>query len=179
MSSRYAGDCRHPDPGDQSITGSYPGCKLGERELAEIFEVSRIVIRQALIRLADDGLAQIERNRGAFVARPSMQEAMEIYDALTARGTGRRRPALATGWGGRLRPSCRQHVEAQRQAVASGNDGACPTFSARNFILSSSASAVNRSCTEIHAQLVRRTTLLRSLISADSTIAICWPTTSA
>ncbi|RUX44695.1 GntR family transcriptional regulator, partial [Mesorhizobium sp. M7A.F.Ca.CA.002.09.1.1] len=60
-----------------------PGCKLGERELAEIFDVSRIVVRQALIRLADDGLGQIERNRGAFVARPSMQEAMEIYDALT------------------------------------------------------------------------------------------------
>ena len=29
------------------------------------------------------GLAQIERHRGAFVARPSMQDAMEIYDALT------------------------------------------------------------------------------------------------
>ena len=56
-----------------------PGCKLGERELSEIFGVSRIVIRQALIRLADHGLAQIERNRGAFVASPSVEEAKNVF----------------------------------------------------------------------------------------------------
>jgi DNA-binding GntR family transcriptional regulator len=55
-----------------------PGSKLGERDLAEIFGVSRIVIRQALIRLADDDLVQIERNRGAFVAKPGMQEALRF-----------------------------------------------------------------------------------------------------
>ena len=30
-----------------------PGAKLGERELSELFDVSRIVIRQALVRLSE------------------------------------------------------------------------------------------------------------------------------
>ncbi|RUU14692.1 GntR family transcriptional regulator [Mesorhizobium sp. USDA-HM6] len=113
-----------------------PGCKLGERELAEIFDVSRIVVRQALIRLADDGLAQIERNRGAFVAKPSMQEAMEIYD------------------------------ERQRQAVAAGNDALADVLG-QEFHTVFVRLSRNKVMQEIHAQLVRRTTLLRSLITAD------------
>ena len=52
-----------------------PGCQARRTRAWRDFQVSRIVVRQALIRLADDGLAQIERNRGAFVAKPSMQEA--------------------------------------------------------------------------------------------------------
>lgn len=142
-----------------------PGCKLGERELSEIFDVSRIVVRQALIRLADDGLAQIERNRGAFVARPSMQEALEIYDALTlveqgvaAQLSERLGPA---GWG-----ELRQHVERQRQAVASGNEALADVLG-QEFHAVFVRLSRNKVMQEIHAQLVRRTTLLRSLITAD------------
>ncbi|AMY03794.1 GntR family transcriptional regulator [Mesorhizobium ciceri] len=142
-----------------------PGCKLGERELAEIFDVSRIVVRQALIRLADDGLAQIERNRGAFVARPSMQEAMEIYDALTLVEQG-----VAAQLSDRLGPAgwaeLRQHVERQRQAVAAGNDALADVLG-QEFHTVFVRLSRNKVMQEIHAQLVRRTTLLRSLISAD------------
>ncbi|MDX0753033.1 GntR family transcriptional regulator [Sinorhizobium medicae] len=142
-----------------------PGCKLGERELAEILKVSRIVIRQALIRLADDGLAQIERNRGAFVARPSMQEAMEIYDALTLVEQG-----VAAQLSDRLGPAgfaeLRQHVERQRQAIEAGNDALADVLGQEFHTLFVRLSR-NKVMQEIHAQLVRRTTLLRSLISAD------------
>ena len=64
-----------------------PGAKLGERELSEIFQVSRIVIRQALIRLSEDGLVTVERNRGAFVAKPSLAEAVEVFETLTKEWT--------------------------------------------------------------------------------------------
>ncbi len=43
-----------------------PGCKLGERELAEIFEVSRIVIRQAR-----SGLPTTGWRRSSAIAAPS------------------------------------------------------------------------------------------------------------
>ena len=56
-----------------------PGAKLGERELSEIFDVSRIVIRQALVRLSEEGFVTIERNRGAFVIKPSLQDARDVY----------------------------------------------------------------------------------------------------
>jgi len=142
-----------------------PGCKLGERELSEVFDVSRIVIRQSLIRLADDGLAQIERNRGAFVARPSMQDAMEIYDALTLVEQG-----VAAQLSDRLGPAgwaeLRQHVERQRQAVASGNDALADVLG-QEFHTVFVRLSRNKVMQEIHAQLVRRTTLLRSLITAD------------
>jgi DNA-binding GntR family transcriptional regulator len=142
-----------------------PGCKLGERELSEIFDVSRIVVRQALIRLADDGLAQIERNRGAFVAKPGIQEAIEIYDAMTLVEQG-----VAAQLSDRLGPAgwaeLRQHVERQRQAVASGNDALADVLGQEFHTLFVRLSR-NKVMQEIHAQLVRRTTLLRSLITAD------------
>ena len=58
-----------------------PGTKLGEDELAEIFAVSRTVIRAALQSLAHLQLVDIKRNRGAFVAQPSLREAREVFEA--------------------------------------------------------------------------------------------------
>jgi DNA-binding GntR family transcriptional regulator len=142
-----------------------PGCKLGERELSEIFNVSRIVIRQALIRLADDGLASIERNRGAFVAKPSLQEALELYDALTLVEQGVAAQLSerlgAAGWN-----ELRQHVERQRQAVQADNHGLADQLGQEFHTLFVRLSR-NRVMQDIHAQLIRRTTLLRSLIPAD------------
>lgn len=142
-----------------------PGCKLGERELSEIFDVSRIVIRQALIRLADDGLATIERNRGAFVAKPSLQEALELYDALTLVEQG-----VAAQLSERLGPSgwneLRQHVERQRQAIEAENDALADLLGQEYHTLFVRLSR-NKVMQDIHAQLIRRTTLLRSLIPAD------------
>lgn len=142
-----------------------PGAKLGERELAEIFGVSRIVIRQALIRLAEDDLVQIERNRGAFVARPGMQDALEIYDALTVVEQG-----VAAQLSDRLGPAgwaeLRRHVERQRAAVDAGNQALADELGQEFHMLLVRLSR-NKVMHEIHAQLLRRTTLLRSLITAD------------
>lgn len=142
-----------------------PGCKLGERDLAEIFDVSRIVVRQALIRLADDDLVQIERNRGAFVAKPGMQEALEIYDALTVVEQG-----VAAQLSDRLGPAgwaeLRRHVERQRAAVDAGNKALADELGQEFHMLLVRLSR-NKVMQEIHAQLLRRTTLLRSLVTAD------------
>ncbi|MFT4794804.1 MAG: DNA-binding GntR family transcriptional regulator [Paracoccaceae bacterium] len=58
-----------------------PGAKLGEDEIGEIYGVSRTVVRAALQQLAHDQIVQIERNRGAFVAQPSLREAHEVFEA--------------------------------------------------------------------------------------------------
>ena len=49
-----------------------PGTKLGEDELGEIYGVSRTVVRAALQSLSHIQLVETRRNRGAFVARPSL-----------------------------------------------------------------------------------------------------------
>lgn len=58
-----------------------PGTKLTEEELAGIFEVSRTIVRTALLRLSQDGIVDIKPNRGAFVACPDVRQAREILSA--------------------------------------------------------------------------------------------------
>ena len=141
-----------------------PGTKLGERELAEIFDVSRIVIRQALIRLATDGLVTIERNRGAFVAQPSLQEALEIYDTLTLleQGVAQRLAERldASGW-----EKLRAHVGRQAEAIERHDHRLADDLGQQFHTLFVSL-AGNRLTQDIHAQVVRRTYLLRSLYTS-------------
>ncbi|MEM8730483.1 MAG: GntR family transcriptional regulator [Pseudomonadota bacterium] len=58
-----------------------PGTKLREDEIGEIFGVSRTLVRQALRTMAHSGLVSIEKNRGAFVAEPTIKEAREVFEA--------------------------------------------------------------------------------------------------
>ncbi|WP_162375573.1 GntR family transcriptional regulator [Ancylobacter sp. TS-1] len=58
-----------------------PGEKLTEDRLAELFGVSRTVVRQALARLAQDGIVEQHPNRGAFVAAPSRTDACHVMAA--------------------------------------------------------------------------------------------------
>lgn len=57
-----------------------PGTKLVEQKLADIFEVSRSVVRQALHQLSRDKLVTLEQARGAHVAQPSVGEAREVFE---------------------------------------------------------------------------------------------------
>jgi DNA-binding GntR family transcriptional regulator len=58
-----------------------PGTQLVEEKLASVFGVSRTKIRQAIARLAHDGIVTVFHNRGAFVSSPSAAEAREVFDA--------------------------------------------------------------------------------------------------
>jgi DNA-binding GntR family transcriptional regulator len=58
-----------------------PGTKLSEAEVGALFEVSRTVVRAALQMLSFEGLVKTERNRGAFVANPSPEEARQVFDS--------------------------------------------------------------------------------------------------
>lgn len=56
-----------------------PGIKLAEERLASAFGVSRTKIRQALTVLSREGLVKLHPNRGAFVASPTVQEAIDLF----------------------------------------------------------------------------------------------------
>ncbi len=58
-----------------------PGTKLAEEQLAEIFRVTRARIRTVFQHLARDRVVTLERNRGAFVAQPSIRDAREVFAA--------------------------------------------------------------------------------------------------
>jgi len=55
------------------------GQRLIEEDLASMLNVSRGPVREALIRLSQEGLVAMERHRGASVAQLSVDELHEIY----------------------------------------------------------------------------------------------------
>ncbi|AOI70681.1 GntR family transcriptional regulator [Burkholderia ubonensis] len=57
-----------------------PGAKLTEAQLCDVFGVKRGTIRQALALLATDRLVDLEPNRGAFVASPTLQDVHEVFE---------------------------------------------------------------------------------------------------
>ncbi len=57
-----------------------PGTKLAEQKIADIFQVSRTLVRQALNQLSRDKLVTLEPARGAFVAQPSVEEARQVFE---------------------------------------------------------------------------------------------------
>ncbi|MEQ8284141.1 GntR family transcriptional regulator [Thalassospira sp.] len=58
-----------------------PGMKLIEEDLAKTFSVSRARIRATFLQLAHDKLINLVPNRGAFVAEPTIDEAIEVFSA--------------------------------------------------------------------------------------------------
>ncbi|MBN9008099.1 MAG: GntR family transcriptional regulator [Rhizobiales bacterium] len=59
----------------------HPGTKLGEDRLATIFGTSRSKVREALARLANDQVVELIPQRGAYVARPSIEKANDVFEA--------------------------------------------------------------------------------------------------
>jgi DNA-binding GntR family transcriptional regulator len=59
----------------------HPGTKLGEDRLAKIFNVSRTRVREVLSRLAHEQIVDLYPQRGAFVAKPTPAQAMDVMEA--------------------------------------------------------------------------------------------------
>ncbi len=94
-----------------------PGTKLAEQPIADIFQVSRTVVRQALNQLSRDRLVTLEPARGAFVARPSVEEARQVFEVRQMLEA-----ALVRDLAARITPAqvkeLRRHLKAEKEAVA-------------------------------------------------------------
>ncbi|MBS1030593.1 GntR family transcriptional regulator [Gluconobacter cerinus] len=58
-----------------------PGERLGEKDLGEIFGVSRTLVREAMMRLSSRGIVAVSPRRGWFVIEPTVEEARETIEA--------------------------------------------------------------------------------------------------
>lgn len=99
-----------------------PGIKLTEDELASIYGVGRTIVRAALSSLTHKGLVQTKRNRGAFVAKPSVREAREVLEAraLVEPRTARSAAERARNADVRL---LRRHIQQEHAAMDAGDTG--------------------------------------------------------
>ncbi|QTX33426.1 GntR family transcriptional regulator [Aminithiophilus ramosus] len=57
-----------------------PGQRLSEVELADQLAVSRTPVREAIRQLAQTGLVVLIPRRGAYVALPTVQDALDLYE---------------------------------------------------------------------------------------------------
>ena len=106
----------------ESITGAIverrlmPGTKLAEQKIADIFAVSRTIVRQALNQLSRHKLITLEPARGARVAEPSVEEARQVFEVrnmLEAAMIRRAAAELTAAQVGELRA----HLANERSAV--------------------------------------------------------------
>jgi DNA-binding GntR family transcriptional regulator len=61
-----------------------PGTKLGEDRLATIFGISRAKVREVLARLAHEQVVELIPQRGAFIAKPTIHQAHDVFEARCA-----------------------------------------------------------------------------------------------
>ncbi|TKA97258.1 GntR family transcriptional regulator [Cereibacter changlensis] len=138
-----------------------PGAKLSEDEVGEIFGVSRTVVRAALQQLSHDQLITLKRNRGAYVAQPSIREAREVFEARalleprTARSAAERStPADMT----RLQA----HIDAEHAALGAGAVGRAVYLSGQ-FHIEIARIACQDTIRDFITQLVARSSLIIAL----------------
>lgn len=104
-----------------------PGTQLVEEKLAGVFHVSRTQIRHALARLAHDRIVTVFRNRGAFVSRPTVEEAREVFDARRVIEPELVRRVAATAAPAQVE-ALRGHMQRERAAHAAGDRRALTTL---------------------------------------------------
>ncbi|MCW3838299.1 GntR family transcriptional regulator [Sphingomonas canadensis] len=56
-----------------------PGMRLGQTELAEQFQASRVPVREALKLLSSEGVVEHDPNRGFFVTKLTRDEAEQLF----------------------------------------------------------------------------------------------------
>ena len=61
-----------------------PGRRMLEQELADFLKMSRTPVREATIRLANEGLVDVRPRHGMLVLPISPEDMREIYDVLTS-----------------------------------------------------------------------------------------------
>jgi DNA-binding GntR family transcriptional regulator len=93
-----------------------PGTKLAEQKIADIFKVSRTLVRQALMQLSRDQLITLEPARGARVAEPSVEEARQVFEARNLLEAALIRRA-ATELDAPQIAELRAHLKAEAEAV--------------------------------------------------------------
>ncbi|WP_280154711.1 GntR family transcriptional regulator [Piscinibacter sp. XHJ-5] len=94
-----------------------PGTKLAEQKIADIFQVSRTLVRQALNRLSRDKLVTLEPARGARVAEPSVEEARQVFEVRHMLESAMIRRLAATITREQV-AELREHLGAERASVS-------------------------------------------------------------
>ena len=137
-----------------------PGERLGEQELAELFGVSRTLVREALMQLQARGFVEVRTRKGWYVVEPSVEEARDAFSARRIIEGGILREA------GRPLQSVlhrlRDHIAQEEQAIEEA-DAATRAFLLADFHVCLAECLGQRLLCDVLRDLTARTTLAASL----------------
>jgi DNA-binding GntR family transcriptional regulator len=142
-----------------------PGERLGEKELADLYGVSRTMVREALIKLQARGFVEVRSRLGWYVVEPSFEDAQQTYAARRVIEAGMLRDAGAPLQSAIRR--LRQHVAQEREAITT-KDPATRSVMLADFHVCLAECLGNRLLTGMMVDLSARTTLVSALYQTTS-----------
>lgn len=142
-----------------------PGTRLGEQQLAALFDCSRTVVREALMQLSVRGIVTVSARRGWYVVEPSQDEAREAFEARRVIELGLIRgmkkpldkPALQ---------SLKAHLRREKAAVR-GSDVAARSFLLGDFHVCLAECLGNSLLADTLRDFTARTTLIAMLYQSS------------
>jgi DNA-binding GntR family transcriptional regulator len=138
-----------------------PGERLGEQELADLFGVSRTLIREALMQLHARGFVEVRSRKGWYVVEPSLEEARDAFAARRAVEGGMLRQSEGRPLQAVVR-KLRQHIGEEKRAVE-GADAATRAFLLADFHVCLAECLGHRVLADMLRDLTARTTLVATL----------------
>lgn len=142
-----------------------PGERLGEQELADLFGVSRTLVREALMQLQARGFVEVRTRKGWYVVEPSVDQARDAFAARRAVEAGLLRQAEGQLEGKPLQAVVRRlrgHIAQEQDAIA-GADAATRAFLLADFHVCLAECLGHRLLSDMLRDLTARTTLVATL----------------
>lgn len=172
-------DVSAPDPEEKVIVDRIytavmeqrltPKMKLSESALCESFGVGRMRARRALLLLASQGIVDLHSNRGAFVASPSPEEAVEVFETRIMI-----EPALIEKIVENIKPmdlaELRGHIEEENQARAASERTSLIRLSGEFHVKLAAVTGLS-TVTRMIKELVTRTSLTVGLFGNENASA--------
>ena len=148
-----------------------PGTKLPESDLCRIFGITRGDVRKVLNRLAAEQLIELIPNRGAFVARPSVEETREVYELRRILESGvlrclARHPHGSPRWLDKVR----RQIADEREANRAGDTSRYIRLAGK-FHLDLAAATGNSALEQQLKRVVSQTSLMVALYDLPGTNA--------
>jgi DNA-binding GntR family transcriptional regulator len=141
-----------------------PGSRLGEQQLAMLFDCSRTIVREALTRLAARGIVTVSARRGWYVIEPSQSEAREAFEARHVIELGLIRSARPVDKAA-IR-QLRQHL-AREKAAVQGKDVGARSFLLGDFHVCLAECLGNSLLADTLRDFTARTTLIAMLYQSS------------
>jgi DNA-binding GntR family transcriptional regulator len=138
-----------------------PGERLGEQQLADLFGVSRTLVREALMQLQARGFVEVRSRKGWYVVEPSIAEARDAFAARRAVEAGMLRDSEGRPLQHVVR-RLRQHVKDEQQAIA-GADAATRAFLLADFHVCLAECLGHKLLADMLRDLTARTMLVATL----------------